>query len=103
MNKTNKTLLGASVLAILASSPLSAQNNPFKTTQLVQGYGNQEIKLVSSGKHHKNSESTCGASHSKMNDGKCGGAIKMDKNKKSNMQKQNNDSKDASNEIDKTE
>tara|TARA_Y100001968_G_scaffold300333_1_gene311672 strand:+ start:692 stop:1021 length:330 start_codon:yes stop_codon:yes gene_type:complete len=88
MKTKNKTLLSASVVALLANTSVSAESNPFKITNLENGYANQSSQLVSSSMHgNKNPESSCGASHMKMNDGKCGGSMGMSDDKKQQMKK----------------
>lgn len=92
MKTKNKTLLSASVVALLANTSVSAESNPFKATKLENGYANQSTQLVSSSMHGKKKpESSCGASHMKMNDGKCGGSMGMSDKKKQQMKKHMND------------
>ena len=88
MKTKNKALLSASVVALLTNTPVSAESNPFKSTILKRGYENQSVQLASSSMHgNKKPESSCGASHMKMNDGKCGGSMGMSDKKKEKMQK----------------
>ena len=88
MKTKNKALLSASVVALLANTSVSAESSPFKTTKLENGYANQSSQLVSSSMHGKKKpESSCGASHMKMNDGKCGGSMGMSGEKKQQMKK----------------
>lgn len=92
MKTKNIALLSASVVAFLANTPVSAESNPFKITKLENGYANQQNQLVSSSMHgNKESESSCGASHMKMNDGKCGGSMGMGGEKKQQMKKRMKD------------
>lgn len=88
MKNKNKALLSASVVALLTNTSVSAESNPFKSTNLKRGYENQSVQLASSSMHgNKKPESSCGASHMKMNDGKCGGSMGMSDKKKEKMQK----------------
>ena len=90
MNNKNKVLLSASVVAILANTPTPAEVNPFQATKLRNGYANKPLQLASSSMHsNKMSESSCGKSHMKMNNGKCGGSMGMNKKKmKKHMKEQ---------------
>lgn len=88
MKNKNKALLSASVVALLTNTSVSAESNPFKSTNLKRGYENQSVQLASSSMHgNKKPEPSCGASHMKMNDGKCGGSMGMSDKKKEKMQK----------------